>query len=180
MKGPWTVAAAGSLPADLYNLPSDANWEQVRKHVPGTPAASAPKVVVSTVPAELILTDGRAQASPIAGTALEQVVNPRMPLFYDNTDQSYYYLVAGRWFKTKDLHTGEWAAASTQLPGDFAKIPPDSEAADVLASVPGTLEAKDAVLLAAVPQKATIDISKATVNVTYDGAPSSRRSPARR
>ena len=41
----------------------------------------------------------------------------------------------------------------------------------VLPSVPGTIEAKDAVLLASVPHKATITISEVKVNVTYQGDP---------
>ena len=36
---------------------------------------------------------------------------------------------------------------------DFAKIPDDDPAAFVKASVPGTTEAKDAVLLASIPTK---------------------------
>ena len=168
VKGPWT--AAGTLPAGLSNLPAGTNWDEVRKHVPGTPAASVPKVIASSVPAELIVTQGRPQGAALAGTSLEQVVNPEMPLFYDKTDATYYFLVAGRWFKSKELNGG-WSEASTTLPADFAKIPPDGKAGFVLASVPGTEEAKNAVLLASIPHKATVNISAATVTVAYDGAP---------
>jgi hypothetical protein len=41
----------------------------------------------------------------------------------------------------------------------------------VLASVPKTQEAEDAVLLASVPHKATVNISEAKVTVTYSGPP---------
>ena len=40
-----------------------------------------------------------------------------------------------------------------------------------LVSVPKTPQAQDAILLASVPHKTTIDISKAKVSVTYSGQP---------
>jgi hypothetical protein len=43
--------------------------------------------------------------------------------------------------------------------------------ADVLAAVPGTPAANDAIIMASIPQKATINRSAATLNVTYDGPP---------
>ncbi len=98
------------------------------------------------------------------------VSNPVMPLFSDLSNSNYYYLVAGRWFSAPAL-TGPWAAASTTLPAEFARIPEDSPMAFVLPSVAGTVEAKDAVLLASVPHKATINISEVKVNVAYQGDP---------
>lgn len=168
VKGPWSAASA---PASFSSLPSDANWEDVKKHVPGTPAASVPKVIGTTTPAELIVTNGRAQAAGIAGTQLEYVVNPVQPLFWDKKGSSYYYLVAGRWFKTPNLVGGGWSAASAELPDDFAKIPADSKIGYVLASVPGTQEASDAILLASIPHQATINIAQAKVDVAYEGQP---------
>ena len=56
-----------------------------------------------------------------------------------------------------DRLEGPWLAATLDLPKDFAKIPRDHSQADVLASVPGTQEATDAVLLAQVPRRATVD-----------------------
>ena len=54
----------------------------------------------------------------------------------------------------------------------FARIPESSPMGFVLESVPGTVEANDAVLLAQIPHKATIKIKDATVDVAYEGAPS--------
>src|SRR5690606_27510453 len=83
----------------------------------------------------------------------------------------FYYQAAGRWFRSGKLD-GPWSAASTDLPEDFSKIPDDHRLAFVKATVPGTDEAADAVLLASVPQSTYVDSSKApTLEVTYKGAP---------
>ncbi len=168
VKGPWT--AAGQLPSAFSQLPNDAQWADIQKSVPGQPFQVVPSVITSTVPAEMILTNGTPDYSPIVGTSLMYVSNPQMPVFMDLSDSNYYYLVAGRWFSAPAV-TGPWAAASASLPAEFSRIPEDSPMAFVLSSVPGTLEAKDAILLASVPHKATITISDATLAVAYQGNP---------
>lgn len=168
IKGPWT--AANALPDDFNNLPTGSTWDKARSHIPGEPIKSVPRVIVSTEPAELILTHGTPEYAFIQGVRLMYVSNPTMPLFLDLSNSDYYYLVAGRWFRAPKL-TGPWSEASTNLPAEFAKIPQDCPVGFVLASVPGTQEAEDAVLLASVPHKATVNIKTTTVNVTYDGHP---------
>lgn len=168
VKGPWT--AAQILPGDFTLLPSDGQWTDVQNAIPAQPFAVVPSVIVSTQPAELIATNGAPSYSAIPGTGLMYVNNPEMPVFMQLSTQTYYYLVAGRWFSAAQI-TGPWSAASESLPADFAKIPADSPMAFVLASVPGTQEARDAVLLAQVKHKATITIEGTTVDVTYDGPP---------
>jgi hypothetical protein len=168
LNGPWTVAK--QLPDALSKLPNEGNWQDVKKHVPGVQLASAPKVITSTQPAELIVTSGAPNYTPIPGTRLMYVSNPAMPLFWDLVDNNFYFLAAGRWFRASSLN-GPWTAASADLPAEFAKIPPTSPMGFVLASVPHTQEAQDAILLANVPHKATIDIATAKVDVTYDGTP---------
>lgn len=168
VQGPWT--AATMLPPAFSQLPSDKSWSETKKHIPGSPFKVVPKVFSTTTPSELIVTDGTPDYSPIPGTRLMYVSNPTTPLFLDLIDSNYYYVVTGRWFRAPAL-TGPWSAASADLPAEFAKIPPSSPVGFVLSSVPGTQEAQDAILLAAVPHKATINIATATVNVTYNGTP---------
>src|SRR5206468_8838845 len=86
--------------------------------------------------------------------------------------QQFYYLTAGRWFSAMDLQ-GPWTYATPDLPADFAKIPASSPASAILASVPGTDEAKDAVLLAQVPTTMTVkpNEAQAKVKVEYGGDP---------
>src|SRR5262249_46378261 len=69
--------------------------------------------------------------------------------------------------------SGPWTFASSDLPEDFAKIPENSPKAHVLSSVPGTVEASDAVMLAQIPTTAVVNKAEAEakVKVSYDGQP---------
>lgn len=169
-KGPWAPAGP-NLPAELSMLPADENWDDVKKSLPGKPLASVPEVRVSRAPAELIVTEGEPQLAPVEGVpALMYVTNTESVLFKHVREDQFYLLLAGRWFRAKSP-AGPWAPASTDLPADFAKIPDDGDAAEVLASVPGTEQAKDAALLASVPQTAVVERSQVNVNVAYQGTP---------
>jgi hypothetical protein len=83
-----------------------------------------------------------------------------------------FVLISGRWFSSKSLN-GKWSfVKADKLPADFAKIPPNSEKAGVLANVAGTTEAKEAVLDSYIPQTATVDLNqKVETEVEYDGKP---------
>jgi hypothetical protein len=168
-RGPWTVAT--ELPDRLNNLPDDDNWAEIRKHIPGKPAAVAEHVFASTKPAELLLTSGDPEYKPIPNTRLLEITNTESVLLLDSSDGRFYYQVAGRWFRAPKLD-GAWEAASSNLPADFSNIPDDSELAFIKASVPGTEEARDAVLLASIPQSTYVDPSKApSLTVSYKGEP---------
>ena len=171
LSGPWT--AAGMLPASFGRLPADDNWKDVKAALPGrTPSASAlPRVFVSTAPAELILVRGEPQYDPVPGTKLAWVRNTDSDVFRLGTNGTVYYLVAGRWFSAPGFD-GPWTFASLSLPADFKNIPLEHERSRVLASVPGTTQAAEAVLLAQVPE--TARVSKKMVKapeVAYQGAP---------
>src|ERR1700721_942704 len=68
---------------------------------------------------------------------------------------------------------GRWPHTREELPPGFGKIPPNGPGSNVLASVPGTDEAQDAVLLAQVPTTAFVNIkeAEAQVKIHYDGDP---------
>jgi hypothetical protein len=133
---------------------------------------SAPKIIVSTVPAELIISDGNPRFSPIKGTQLLYMENSEDDILLDIKSQQYYVLVSGRWYTAKSMTGDKWAyVAADRLPPDFAKIPEDSSMASVRASVAGTQEAKEAILETVIPQTAKIDRATATVEVDYDGEP---------
>src|SRR4029077_18492899 len=63
---------------------------------------------------------------------------------------------SGRWFSGPGFE-GPWTFATPNLPDDFKKIPRSHDRSRVLASVPGTDEAAEAVLLAQIPQTARVD-----------------------
>lgn len=169
--GPYTPTPR--LPAAFNNLPKDANFADVRKSIPArppNPGYRAPQIIVSTKPAEIIVTDGAPSFKPVAGTGLQRVVNTSSVLFFDKSQGSFYLQLSGRWFAAHGL-AGPWNYATDKLPPDFALIPPDGPDAAVLGSVPGTVQAQEAVLKAQIPVTATIQRHAANVTVVYSGPP---------
>ncbi|MGZ3458424.1 MAG: hypothetical protein ACXU86_07940, partial [Archangium sp.] len=171
LKGPWT--AAGKLPESFGKLPDDANWSDVKAALPGQKlsAGKLPQVFVSTAPAEMILLDGEPKYQPVPGTSLLWVSNTESDVFRMGKTGTVYYLVAGRWFSAPDF-TGPWKFASLELPADFQKISLEHPRSRVLASVPGTQQAAEAVLLAQVPQTARVNKKEVKApEVEYQGEP---------
>lgn len=171
LKGPWSQTQA--LPKDMAKLPAGQNFDDVKKMVPPPPPGGVvPQVFFSSTPAELIVFKGAPVYSKIPGTRLLFVANTDNDIFVDDSDRQYYVLLSGRWFRSKSLE-GPWSYASADLPADFAKIPESSPKGHVLASVPGTVEASDAVMLAQIPQTAVVNKAEAEgkVKVNYDGQP---------
>jgi hypothetical protein len=172
LDGSWR--AAGTLPASFSRLPADANWNEVRASFPGRRLTSdrLPRVFVSTSPAELILLRGAPSYVMVAaGSELLWVNNTESDVFRMGRTGRVYYLVAGRWFSAPDF-TGPWTFATPALPADFQRIGAGHPRARVLASVPGTAQAAEAVVLAQIPQ--TAKVSRKTLPapaVTYVGAP---------
>ncbi|MFM9910668.1 MAG: hypothetical protein ACKVOW_15050, partial [Chitinophagaceae bacterium] len=128
-------------------------------------------IIVSTSPTELIQTEGEAKFAAVEGTSLLYVRNTDDDIFMDVNSQNYYVLLSGRWFKSKTL-SGKWQFIEPdKLPNDFARIPPGSEKGEVLASVAGTNEAKEAIEDAEIPQTARVNRNNTSVDVIYDGDP---------
>src|SRR5437868_4738131 len=156
----------------MSKVAQDKQWSDLKKMIP-PPAKSGgatPAVFYSDKPSEVILFDGQPVYAQIPDTQLEYATNTNSVVFVFTPTQQFYYLTAGRWFSAMDLQ-GPWTYATPDLPADFAKIPPNSPASAILASVPGTDEAKDAVLLAQVPTTMTVKPAEAQakVKVEYSG-----------
>ena len=129
--------------------------------------AEIPMVYVAFGPTELIETRGDPVFQPIPGTGLEYAENTNGDLF--RLSGEYYVLISGRWFEAKSF-VGPWTFVSgSDMPPDFAKIPENSPKATVLASVPGTPQAKEGLIANSIPQTATITRSEAKLTVVYDG-----------
>ena len=114
--------------------------------------------------------DGPPRYAPVPGTKLQRASNTESVIFLDSTDRRLYLLIAGRWFRADGL-SGPWTPASQTLPAEFARIPDDDPSAFVKASVPGTLEAKDAVLMASIPRVTVASVTNANLNIAYSGEP---------
>ncbi len=165
--------AASSLPADFEKIPADSNWIAVHQSLPlkAPQTTDLPRVFYTEEPAELIVTEGPAEFTPIPEADLLVVSNTDSDLFRNLVDNQYYFLVTGRWFRASSLD-GPWSATTAELPESFREIPSDHDKASVRSSVPGTQEAEEAVILAQIPTTATIDKSKVTPpEVPYDGDP---------
>src|SRR5512133_1405412 len=170
LDGQWS--ATKKLPSEMSKVPQDKQWSGLKKIIP--PPANTkdptPDVFYSDKPAEIILFDGQPVYAQIPDTQLEYATNTNSVVFVYKPTQQLYYLTAGRWFSAADLQ-GPWTYATPDLPPDFATIPLNSPASAILATVAGTDEAKDAVLLAQVPTTMTIkpNEAQAKVKVEYAG-----------
>jgi hypothetical protein len=170
--GPWK--AVGKLPDSFSKLPSDANWNDVKAAVPGKKLSSkaTPKMFVTTEPAELIVLDDKISYLKVEGApTLLWVNNTDADLFRMGIAGDFYYLVAGRWFKASSLD-GPWTFTTPSLPEDFKRIPVEHPRSRVLASVPGTPQATEAVLLASIPRTARVNRKEVKApEVLYQGDP---------
>ena len=167
--GPYQFAP--TPPTDIAAMvnPDD---ESTAESEPGEPitAANAPEIVVSTEPAELVVTEGPAAFVPLVDDLLV-LQNSDDDVFMHVSTQKFYIVLAGRWYQADSL-TGPWAyQAADNLPKAFADIPRDSNQADSRVYVAGTEEAKDAVLDAQVPQTAAVKRGEVDLEVKYDGEP---------
>jgi hypothetical protein len=171
LTGSWTVTA--KLPPDFAKIPSGQNWDDVLKAVPPSAGAtSASKVIFTDKPAELILFKGSPDYAKIPGTALQYATNTESSVFLHTPDNEVYVLLSGRWFSAGSLQ-GPWVFAGNDLPADFLRLPKKQPYSVALASVPGTQEANDAVLLSQVPTTAIVNRAQAEaqVKVAYAGEP---------
>jgi hypothetical protein len=173
LDGPWTAAAkppavVTQAAAKLAPAKPSAAPAEAQPKAPATlPGA---KIAVRTHPAELIMVDGDPVFAAIPGGALKYVSNTPADVLIDASG-GWYVLIAGRWF-TAGSSKGPWRWVDPKtLPADFAKIPSDGPKGAVLASIPGTPEARESLVANAVPQTATVSRKEARFQPQYDGAP---------
>lgn len=172
LKSGWSETKA--LPSSMSKVPADPAWADLKPFIPPVQGQKikTPGVFYSSPPAALITFDGPPVYTKIQGTELVYAKNTESNVFVFSPTGTFYYLNAGRWYSAPGPG-GPWTFATNQLPTDFAKIPRNSDAAWVLASVPGTPEAADAVLLAQIPTTVEVNPAAAAkvVKVVYDGEP---------
>jgi hypothetical protein len=167
LAGPWGTMSA--LPEGFRKIPAQGEYATLAALAATAPkAAPAPAVITTFKPAEIVVLDGPPEGREIAGTGgLESIVNTDSPLF--RLDGTYYLLTAGRWFSTTNLQRGPWKF-TMPLPEAFSLIPENDDEAVVRASVPGTLEARRAVMEAQLPQTKTVKAGAAPgITVAYAG-----------
>lgn len=181
VRGPWSPRDAA--PAGIARLFSSSDGQKAGEP-PLDPGEGVPKeqlrkaeIIVSTVPAELISTEGAPEYRPLVGDDMLYVTNTGSDLFLEVPTKRYYVVLSGRWYRSSAL-TGPWAYVDpAKVPRAFADVPRKSEKADVLAHVPGTDEAKDAVMDTMIPQTSAVRRGNADLEVTWDGTPRFERIP---
>jgi hypothetical protein len=174
ISGPWTPVK-DKLPESFSKLPANDNWKDVKAAVPGKKLSgkNVPKVFFSTEPSEMIeLQEEDPSYIAVSGTpTLLWVNNTESDLFRMGKTGDFYYLVAGRWFKAASLD-GPWTFATPSLPEEFKDIPVEHPRSRVLASVPGTAQAMEGVVLASIPRTARVNKKQLKApDVAYKGTP---------
>jgi hypothetical protein len=170
-KGPWE--AADAVPAAAQDLWNSEPKPELPPPDAGQEAPPRPEVITATEPTELIWTEGPAQYAPITGTDLLYVKNTESDVFIETRSQLHYVLLSGRWYRKAAGKGASWAYVSPEeLPPDFGRIPASSDKGNVLSSVAGTPESREAVLDAEIPQTVAVTPGPAPdLAVTYDGEP---------
>jgi len=169
---PASVVRLAEQAASRAELDDQSAADAAAREAGGADAGGPPEILVRTKPAELIQTNGEPQVASLEGTDLLYLKNTENDILIDIDAQSYFVLLSGRWFTSRSLASGPWTYVPFEdLPADFANIPANSDLGDVRASVPGTEEAREAVLANQIPQTAVVDRKTASVTVAYGGEP---------
>jgi len=130
---------------------------------------AVPQILIATEPTELLQSQGEPKFTPIPGTQILYMTNTRNDILMEVAQQEYYVLISGRWFRSRSLG-GPWAfVPGKSLPADFAKIPAGHPMADLLLSVPGTPQAREAEIANQIPQTATVQRDAQPSPPAYDG-----------
>ena len=163
--GPYKYVA--SPPAEIAAMVDQSEMEDSDEVIN---ASNAPEIVVSTKPAELIVTEGPPKFEPLVDDLLV-ISNSASDVFMHVVKQQYYIVLSGRWFRSASMK-GPWEfVQSDELPEVFQDIPEESNQADSRVYVAGTDEAREAVMDAQIPQTAAVKKGRVEIEVTYDGAP---------
>src|SRR5262249_59715581 len=100
LDGPWSTAAQppATLNAALQAVTKSQRVNELDDPGPGVKDAAIqrllPTIYVSTVPAELVQTQGRPDYEPIDGTDLLYVRNSSTNILLDTSDQRYYLILS--------------------------------------------------------------------------------------
>jgi len=167
----WTVSK--KVPGDVEKA-ANSMMEAEEEEDPNVEGDSneIPDLIVTTKPSEIITSTGKMEYEPVGETSLLFVKNSENDILLDITSQQHFVLINGRWYSSKTMKDEAWTFVEpSNLPEDFAKIPDEASISSVKASVPGTVEAKEAVYEQQMPQTAVVDRKTATTAVKYDGKP---------
>src|SRR5262249_20368641 len=95
-----------------------AKLQQEKKGVPVQ--MDVPTIYASATPAILLLIPEKPVLGPIAGSALQFVINANWNLFFDPGSKTYYLLAGKTWLSSQDF-AGPWSVAV--LPESILNLP---------------------------------------------------------
>src|SRR5438874_6571600 len=127
-----------------------------------------PKNFVGFQPSILLSVNGEPVLSEVPNTNLKFVVNTQWPLFFDESNSTYYLAVGQQWLMANSLE-GQWSATK-KLPPDFSKVPQDKQWSALKQFIPP----------AANPKGATPNVfysDKSAEVILFDGPPVSAQLP---
>lgn len=158
------IAAIGNPPATPGSVQQDI--QRI-----GGGGTTPPAVRVCTTPTVLVSIDGPTQTRDI-GPGLKVVTNTRQTMLLRDQAPTLWVLASGRWFSSS-AETGPWMfVAGADLPAEFARITEsDGKVGSALASVPGTRQAKEAVVNNGLVRTVVLDRAKAQCDLKWSGAP---------
>jgi hypothetical protein len=160
-------ATTAATPVDLLKGQTDSPPNKPMPLIEST----APRIYISTTPAELILFDGEPDYVRLAGTHLLYAANTTGNVFRLLSDYRNYVLISGRWFRAASL-AGPWQfVPADHLPPDFAAIPDDSPKENVKASVAETPQATEALIDNVIPEGTKLPRSTQMQDPQIDGPP---------
>lgn len=173
LDGPWQRDE--NVPTELQELAAKVE-DPAALTANDQASADPPEIIVRYAPAEMLDFKGKPDLQPVQNTSLLTVTNTNRSVFMDIKSQEYYFLASGRWFKTKDMASGNWEyVQSDRLPAEFRSIPEGSNRDMVLAHVAGTDAAREAARDAQIPQTARVDRNSVDLKVIYQGSPEFER-----
>lgn len=169
--GAWTPAEA--LPDSIRRIPADHPRACARQAStqPANGETLVPVVILRTRPTELICLDGEPTWTPIPGTGLLYNPASRHDMFLSARGREIFVSISGRWFKAESLQ-GPWThVPADALPEGFIAIPTDHPKAPVRASVAGTPEAAEAIIVTRIPRLSLVQRDEQSLTVYYEGEP---------
>ncbi len=175
LAGPWVGAAApdasvmqamGAAPTPPRGLTSTSIKDAV------TPTAPI-DILVATKPTVLISSNG-APVFNMVCDGVQQMTNTNSTFLRTTMPAADWVLASGRWFERMQGMTAWQFVPPNQLPPSFANLPASGSLTAARASVPGTIEAKCAILSASQTQTVTLLRAKAICNLKYTGSQESQ------
>ncbi len=168
--GPWSLDP--NPPAEAVKVVEASKSDAAKKAEKEADdlGETVPEIVMAYEPTELVVTEGTADFAPLT-EGLLGITNSDTNVFLLLEDQTYLMNISGRWFEAKKME-GPWSYLPAEdLPDTFQQLPTEGKFAESRAMVPGTDEAKEAIMDTAIPQTATVKRETVDIDVLYDGSP---------